>query len=827
MPKSRKFADPFAVRESENYKNPIPSREFILNHLEEHGVPLTYLELCDHLDIKTDEREEALRRRLIAMRRDGQVISNRKGAYGLSDHMELKKGTVQGTKDGVGYFVPSSGGDDLFLGLREMEKLFDGDQVLARFNGLDSRGRREGVVVEILERRYKEIVGRFYAEQGYGLVIADNKRIAHEILIPERECRNAGDGQFVVAELIEYPSKRRKAIGRVTEILGDITTPGLEIDVAVRSFNIPHNWPEAVNGEIGKIEKHVREEDKRDKFDLRDLPFVTIDGEDAKDFDDAIYAHKHQRGNWTLYVAIADVSHYVKVGSALDQEASDRGTSVYFPGHVIPMLPEELSNGLCSLKPKVDRLAMLCEMEISKDGDLLDYCFYEALIHSHARMTYTEVADILRKPNTSAEEKLQSKLQNKHSALLLQFDNLNSLFYALRIAREKSGAMDFQSTETRLIFGEDKKLKEIVPVERNDAHRMIEECMLCANIAAARLIEGFKLPALFRTHEGPNPEKLENVREFLSGLGLYLGGGEKPAPSDYAKVLLAASSRPDSRLLNTMLIRSMMQAVYQADNIGHFGLGFSAYTHFTSPIRRYPDLLVHRAIKYLIHNKSSAHLKRKTPLKTVSKQAIYPYTEAEINSLGVACSESERRADSAGYSVLDWFKCEYMQERVGDEFLGTITTVMSFGLFVELDNIYIEGLVHISELSNDYYHFDPVNHCLEGERTRKIYRLGDKIDVRVVRVDLEEKKIDLQIKGLPDKSNSKIKNQRRTKKDPSVRGSKSKKKNTQQSGEKNKKSKKKNVNSKKRLVSGRSSTEKKKIKKRSRKSASKLSKKSH
>jgi ribonuclease R len=442
-------------------------------------------------------------------------------------------------------------------------------------------------------------------------------------------------------------------------------------------------------------------------------------------------------------------------------------------------------------------------------------------------MTYTEVADILRKPNTSAEEKLQSKLQNKHSALLLQFDNLNSLFSALRIAREKSGAMDFQSTETRLIFGEDKKLKEIIPVERNDAHRMIEECMLCANIAAARLIEGFKLPALFRTHEGPNPEKLENVREFLSGLGLYLGGGEKPAPSDYAKVLLAASSRPDSRLLNTMLIRSMMQAVYQADNIGHFGLGFSAYTHFTSPIRRYPDLLVHRAIKYLIHNKSSAHLKRKTPLKTVSKQAIYPYTEAEINSLGVACSESERRADSAGYSVLDWFKCEYMQERVGDEFLGTITTVMSFGLFVELDNIYIEGLVHISELSNDYYHFDPVNHCLEGERTRKIYRLGDKIDVRVVRVDLEEKKIDLQIKGLPDKSNSKIKNQRRTKKDPSVRGSKSKKKNTQQSGEKNKKNKKKNVNSKKRLVSGRSSTEKKKIKKRSRKSASKLSKKSH
>ena len=826
MPKSRKVADPFAARESENYSNPIPSREFILNRLEEHGVPLAFHELCAHLDIKTDQREEALRRRLIAMRRDGQVISNRKGAYGLSDHMELKKGTVQGTKDGAGYFVPSNGGDDLFLGLREMEKLFDGDQVLARFNGLDSRGRREGVVVEILERRYKEIVGRFYSEQGYGLVIADNKRIAHEILIPEKECRKAGDGQFVVAELIEYPSKRRKAVGRITEILGDITTPGLEIDVAVRSFDIPHNWPEAVNGEICNYEKKVSEDDKRDKFDLRDLPFVTIDGEDAKDFDDAVFAHRHQRGNWTLYVAIADVSHYVKVGSALDQEATDRGTSVYFPGHVIPMLPEELSNGLCSLKPHVDRLAMVCEMEVSKDGDLLDYCFYEALIHSHARMTYTEVADILLTPNSSVEEKLQSKLRNKHSELLVQFDNLHSLFFARRIAREKSGAMDFETTETRLIFGENKKLKEIIPVERNDAHRIIEECMLCANIAAARLIEEFKLPALFRTHEGPNLEKLENVREFLRGLGLYLGGGEKPAPSDYAQVLVAASSRPDSRLLNTMLIRSMMQAVYQANNIGHFGLGFSAYTHFTSPIRRYPDLLVHRAVRYLIHNKSSVHLKRKNSLKVSTKKALYPYTETEINSLGVACSLRERRADSAGYSVLDWYKCEYMQDRVGDEFVGTITSVMSFGLFVELDDIYIEGLVHISELSNDYYHFDPVNHCLEGERTQKIYRLGDKIDVRVVRVDLEEKKIDLQVKGLPDKRNSKSKNKSRIKNKPSARGSQSKERTKQQSGGKTKKSSKKGTNSKKRVASGGSSTKKQKIKKGSKVSTGKLNRKS-
>lgn len=763
MPKSRKSADPFADRESENYKNPIPSREYILSHLEEYGMPVTFDVLYQQLKLNSEDQKEALRRRLIAMRRDGQIISNRKGAYGLANHMDLKKGIVQGTKDGVGYFVPSAGGEDWFLGLREMERLFDGDEVLARFNGLDNRGRQEGSVVEVLNRRYEEIVGRFYAESGFGLVIADNKRVTHEILIPEKEFRGATDGQFVVAEISEYPSRRRKAVGKIKEILGDIATPGLEIDLAVRSFNIPHSWPSAVSKGITKIGEHVTEEEKQNRFDLRDMPFVTIDGEDAKDFDDAVFAHKHQRGNWTLYVAIADVSNYVKVDSALDREALNRGTSVYFPGHVIPMLPEQLSNGLCSLKPNVDRLAMICEMEISKEGGLLNYCFYQAVIHSHARMTYTEVADILLKPKNAAQEKLQKKLRDKHSALLTQFENLYSLFRARRIAREKEGAMDFESTETRVIFGENNKLKEIIPVERNDAHRLIEECMLCANIAAARLLEEFKLPALFRVHEGPNPEKLENVREFLSGLGLYLGGGEKPASKDYAQILSAVSTRPDRRLLHTMLIRSMMQAIYQADNIGHFGLGFAAYTHFTSPIRRYPDLLVHRAIKYLIDNKSSGYLKRKGRLGILTKKNIYPYSETEISSLGVSCSESERRADFAGYSVLDWLKCEYMQSRVGDEFAGTITSVTSFGLFVELDDIYIEGLVHITELSNDYYHFDPINHCLEGERTKQLYRLGGKLDVKVVRVDLEDKKIDLQVKGLDKKRRIKTSNKKRSK----------------------------------------------------------------
>lgn len=763
MPKSRKSGDPFAIRESENYKNPIPSREFILDCLEDHGMPLSFADLNEHLKLTTKEQIEALRRRLIAMRRDGQIISNRKGAYGLASHMELRKGIVQGTKDGVGYFVSADDEEDLFLGLREMEQVFDGDEVLARFNGFDNRGRKEGIVVEVLKRRYKEIVGRFYAESGFGLVVADNKRVSHEILIPEKEFRGARDGQFVVAELSEYPKRRRKALGKIKEVLGDIATPGLEIEVAVRSFDIPYRWPAATKKEITKIEKHVTEEEAQTRFDLRDIPFVTIDGEDAKDFDDAVFVHQHQRGNWTLYVAIADVSNYVKLGSALDQEALNRGTSVYFPGHVIPMLPEELSNGLCSLKPNIDRLALVCEMEISKHGELSNYCFYEALIHSHERMTYTEVADILRQPNNAVEKKLRNKLRIKYEGLLAHFENLYSVSRALRSAREKDGAMDFETVETRVIFGENKKLKEIVPVERNDAHRVIEECMLCANISAARLLEGFKLPTLFRTHEGPNPDKLENIREFLSGLGLHLAGNDKPTPRDYSRLLSAVRNRPDRRLLHTMLIRSMMQAVYQPENTGHFGLGFPAYTHFTSPIRRYPDLLLHRAIRYLINNKPSTYLKRKTSMESLAKEDAYPYTEAEMSSLGVVCSSTERRADYAGYSVLDWLKCEYMESHVGDEFSGTITSVTSFGLFVELDDIYIEGLVHITELSNDYYHFDPVNHCLEGERTKKIYRLGGKVEVKVVRVDLEEKKIDLQIKGVHKKDKLKANIKKRVK----------------------------------------------------------------
>jgi ribonuclease R len=748
MSKTSNTKDPFAQREAENYANPIPSREYIIQTLEQIGEPIGHPELCAHLKLSDEEPVEAVRRRLIAMSRDGQIISNRRGLFGLAAHMDLLKGRIQGNKDGYGFFIPEDGSGDMFLGAREMERLFDGDEVLARHSGFDNRGRREGMVVEILKRRFEQIVGRYYRESGFGILVPDSKRVAHEILIPDQQAGNAQDGQFVVAEITEYPSKRRKAIAKIVEVLGDSTTPGLEIDVAVRSHDIPHIWPEEVEQETARYSEEISEQDLAGRADLRDVPFVTIDGEDAKDFDDAVYARREPGGGWTLFVAIADVSHYVKIGSALDEEAITRATSVYFPGHVIPMLPEKLSNGLCSLKPRVDRLTMVCEMTIAASGEMTDYNFYEAMIHSHARMTYNEVSDIIELAETDAQKSIQNTLRKRHESLIDDFENLYSLFHALKAVRESRGAMDFDSTETRIVFGEDRKIREIVPVVRNDAHRIIEECMLCANVAAASLLEESKLPALYRVHEGPNPTKLENLRLFLKELDLHLPGGDKPEPADYQYVLKQMAGRPDRILLQTMLIRSLMQAVYQPENLGHFGLGFEAYAHFTSPIRRYPDLLVHRAIRSLIRGKPCAHTKKHSGAADLARKNIYPYDLKDMIQFGENCSTAERRADAASYSVIDALKCEYMQDRVGDEFVGTITSVTSFGLFVELNDIYVEGLVHISELSNDYYHFDPVHHCLTGERSQKTYRLGDSVEVKVVRVDLDDKKIDLQMIGL-------------------------------------------------------------------------------
>ncbi|MEY3667665.1 MAG: hypothetical protein RL572_1205 [Pseudomonadota bacterium] len=736
--------DPFAGREAENYENPIPSREYILEYLEQTGEPVSYEALCEHMGLETHDQSEALRRRLIAMTRDGQLISNRRGVYGLVDRMELIKGRVQGNKDGYGFFIPADASGDLVLPAAEMQKVFDGDIVLARVSGVDRRGRREGMIVEVLERRSRQIVGRYYREAGFGVVVPDNRRNSHEIMIPEKESRGAQDGQFVVAEITAYPSQRRKAVGTVVEILGDHMKPGMEIDVAIRSHDIPHVWPKAVLEELKAIPEEVPVADSAQRIDLRALPFVTIDGEDAKDFDDAVYCAPEPDGGFRLYVAIADVSHYVQVNSALDEEASNRGNSVYFPGHVIPMLPEVLSNGLCSLKPKVDRLVMVCEMQMNKLGQVLDYDFYEGVIHSHARMTYNEVADILEPPETEMRERSKARLRERCADLLPALEALYAVYKRLAKLRQQSGALDFLSTETRIVFGETRKISSIVPVVRNEAHRLIEECMLVANVCTAQFLSKSGLPVLYRVHDGPNMDKLENLKAFLKEMGILLTRSAKPEPRDYQRVLLKIADRPDAHLIQTVLIRSLLQAVYQPENIGHFGLGFTAYTHFTSPIRRYPDLLVHRALRFLIrHPQQTLHVRKVPGVGALARKQIYPYELKHMQTFGETCSMTERRADAASYDVVDWLKCEYIQDRVGEEFNGTVSSVTAFGLFVELDDIYVEGLVHITALKNDYYQFDPVRHLLRGERSGLSYHLGDVVRVKVVRVDLDDRKIDL------------------------------------------------------------------------------------
>ncbi len=745
MPKKPIINDPHATRESGRYANPIPSREYILDHLEQRGEPAQFNVLCRELQLDDREACDALGKRLNAMCRDGQLICSRSGSYGLVNKMDLIKGQVTGNKDGFGFLIPDDGGADLYLSPRQMQKVFDGDTVLARVSGVDRRGRREGKIVEILQRKSSRLVGRFYKEAGAGVVVPHNKRISQEILIAKKDRKGAKDGDFVMVEITKYPEGHRKATGEVVEVLGDVSTPGMEIDVALRVHGIPHEWPEGFEKAMAAMPDAPGKDELEHRHDYRDLPFVTIDGEDAKDFDDAVYCESRGEAGWRLYVAIADVSHYVQVGTDLDNEARNRGTSVYFPGHVVPMLPEKLSNGLCSLRPNEDRLVMVCRMDINRAGEITDYDFSEGVIHSHARLTYDEVGAIVVEPDNDTEANVQKRLLEKYAALVGELDNLYDLYLVLHKAREKRGALDFDTVETRIVFTEDRKLAEILEVERNDAHRLIEECMLCANVCAAELFLEMKQPALFRVHAGPNPDKVENLYDFLRGIGIGLARKENPSTSDYQTILQRLGERPDRNILQTIVIRSLMQAMYAPDNVGHFGLGYNAYTHFTSPIRRYPDLLVHRAIRYLIRNKGNKHLNKVKGADGLAKHVIYPYSSSELDDLGGHLSACERRADSASYDVIDWLKCEYIQQHIGDAFDGTIVTVTNFGVFVELDDIHIEGLIHVTALRNDYYHFNDVAHTLTGERTGDSFHLGDRVHVQVSRVDMEDHKIDLQL----------------------------------------------------------------------------------
>ncbi|RUQ33992.1 MAG: ribonuclease R [Candidatus Competibacteraceae bacterium] len=712
--------DPFLAREQEKYGRASPSREFILHYLEERGMPLTLDELCVEWRVDDDWELEALSRRLRAMERDGQLMRNRRDGYGLISKMNLVTGRVIGHAEGHGFLVPDEGGENLFLSPRQMRKLLHGDRAVTRVIGVDYRGRREGAVVEVLERNTETVVGRFCEERGVCFVIPDNKRINQDIIVPSDGRGEAQAGQIVIAELIEQPGSKNRPLGRIKEVLGEHMAPGMEVRIAIASHGIPVDWPEAVVAEAWSFAETVPEEAIQGRTDLRATPLLTIDGITARDFDDAVYCEKRGH-NWRLLVAIADVSWYVRPDSALDQEGRKRGNSVYFPDRAIPMLPEALSNGLCSLKPDVDRLCLVCEMTLNGEGRLIRSRFIEAVMRSHARLTYETAAAIVadRNPQIRAE----------YATLVPHLDRLYELYQLLRTSREKRGAMDFDTQETVIEYGADRKIERILPTERNDAHRLIEECMILANVASARFLQRHKMPGLYRVHEGPAEDRLNKLRAFLGELGLGLGGSDKPAPLDYCRLLEQVRDRPDAHLIQTVMLRSLAQAVYSPTNAGHFGLALEAYAHFTSPIRRYPDLQVHRAIRHVLQG---------------GKAADFTYSLADLAGLGEHCSMTERRADEAVRDALEWLKCEFMQDKVGQTFDGIITGVTGFGLFVELRGVFVEGLIHVTSLRNDYYQFDPVGHRLHGERSGQVYRLGDSVRVRVARVDLDERKIDFE-----------------------------------------------------------------------------------
>lgn len=721
---NKKVVDPHAKRESSKYDNPIPSREYILEQLEAAGQPLDRKAITDLLGLSEDDNGiEALRRRLRAMERDGQLMFTRKKEYALISKMDLLTGRVIGHADGFGFLVPEDGTDDLFLTAFQMRRLFHGDKAIVRIADVDRKGRREGALVEVLERANPFIVGRLFIESGVGYVVADNKRISNDVLVPQENVGNAHHGQVVSVEIIEQPTRHRQAVGKVVEVLGDHMAAGMEIDIAMRSHGIATNWSDEVEAEIKDLTPEVPEKAKNEKgrIDIRDLPLVTIDGEDARDFDDAVYVESNDKG-WRLLVAIADVSHYVELDTALDKEAHERGTSVYFPERVIPMLPEVLSNGLCSLNPDVDRLCMVCDMQLDKKGKVESYNFFEGVMRSHCRFTYTKVADII--------ENEEGDLRKEYKGFVPQLLEMHGLFKVLLKRRKKRGAIDFDTTETRIVFGEDRKIDTIIPLVRNDAHKLIEEFMILANVSAAKFLLKNNMPALYRVHGSPKETKIEGLKEFLAEVGLTLGGGEKPGPGDYAELLASIQERPDMHLIQTVLLRSLQQAVYTPDNNGHFGLAHEAYAHFTSPIRRYPDLLVHRGIRHIVRSGDAES---------------YYYTENTMRGLGEHCSQTERRADEATRDAVDWLKCEFMMDKVGEVFEGTITSVTGFGLFVELDEIYVEGLIHVTSLEHDYYHFDAAHHRLVGERTGQVFRLGDHIVASVSKVNLEDKKIDFDL----------------------------------------------------------------------------------
>ncbi len=660
------------------------------------------------------------------MERDGQLYFNKFKCYALIDEAGLTKGKVIGHRDGFGFLEVEGESKDWFIAKHQMNMVLHGDIVLAKGTKRGSGSKCDARIIKVLTNERAPIVGRYFVEHGVAVVVAEDPRITQDIMILPGNENGARHNQMVQVKITQNPSRNMNAVGKVVDVLGEHLAPGMEIEVALRNHDIPHVWPEEVDAQVAHLGEFVEDADKQGRVDLRDLPLVTIDGEDARDFDDAVYCEPKKSGGWRLWVAIADVSHYVGMNTPLNKEAIARGNSVYFPEQVIPMLPKVLSNGLCSLNPKVDRLCMVAEMTVSATGKLSGYKFYEAVMNSHARLTYTKVNAILQN---------DEKLREEYAPVVPHLTDLQQMYMALKSARQERGAIEFETLETRFVFNAHRKIESIVPVIRNDAHKLIEECMILANVSAAKLLEKHEASALYRVHDEPDSEKLGNFTQFLTELGIQSTLGDEPTPKEITQILAKLGERPEAELIQTMLLRSMKQAVYQPDNIGHFGLALSAYAHFTSPIRRYPDLVVHRAIKAV--------------LKAQGQQTsgAYAYTDDEVDQLGEQCSTTERRADDATREVADWLKCEFMQDHVGDEFNGVISSVTNFGLFIRLDDLQIDGLIHVTNLGDEFFAHDAAKHCLIGEHSHTVYRLGDKVTVQVASVSLDDRRINLVLKG--------------------------------------------------------------------------------
>jgi ribonuclease R len=710
--------DPEFADQVKQYKNPIPSRTALIQFLEKEKKLLKLESIALKIGIQNDEQFEGLRIRLRSMVRDGQLLVNRRNGYGVRSKLALIQGRVSAHPDGFGFLISEELDEDAFITPKQMRMVMDGDVVLADVQpAFKGNGKHDAFIVEVLQRAHSTVAGRLIDEEGLAYIKADNSRIG-DIMIPREAMGSAKHNDYVTVSIKKYPEKHRPAYGEVIAILGQQLNHELSMQLTIVSEGLPHEWPEAVENFRNQIPKSVDEANIGPHKDIRHLPLVTIDGADARDFDDAVYAEPTEQG-YRLLVAIADVSTYVRPEYPLDKEAYNRGTSVYFPGRVIPMLPLELSNGICSLNPNVDRLSMVCEMHINGAGEIMSYEFYRGLMHSHARITYDEAWAYLDQGDNPKgwSEKVTQSLQNQYH-----------LFKILQQEKHARGGIEFNSTDVFIHIGEDGMVDDIQPYTRNDAHKLIENFMISANVCAAKFIEKHGVPASFRCHNQPPESKVKDLRAFLKGLGVTPNFKDSPGPKDLAKLLDQIQHREDKNLIEQVILRSQSLATYESENAGHFGLALSHYAHFTSPIRRYPDLMVHRAIDHIVYHKDEKYI----------------YSEARAAEMNKQCSMTERRAETASREVDARLKCLFMQQFIGEEMVGTVSGVTRFGLFVQLDQYQVDGLIHVTSLPNDYYNYDGIKHQLTGDRGGNVYRLTDKIAVKIAAVDLDDRKIDFE-----------------------------------------------------------------------------------